>query len=100
MTTGAHDKAMLAPLEYKIWLALFRVSGVVLICCMLPVVALPHLALPSWLYWLAAGSALLCGLAAYLVRKYEQHEAAGDAAWVVARRERGDKKPWEIDTDD
>jgi len=92
--------AMLGPLEYRIWLAIFRLTGIVLICCMVPVVALPHIALPTWFYWLAAGSAFLCGVAAYLVRRYEQSEAADDASWVIARREHGGKKPWDIDTDD
>ena len=94
------DKVLLGPLSYRIWLAIFRVSGLVLICCLLPVITLPHVALPSWFYWFAAGSAVLCGMSAVLLRKHEQQETADDAAWLIARRERGAKILLDLDADD
>jgi hypothetical protein len=100
MKSDPLDQALLGPLNHRIWLATFRVSVLLLVGCLLPIVTLPHVALPSWFYWLAAGLALLCVVSAVLLKKHEQSETADDAAWLIARRERGAKNPLDLDADD
>ncbi|MFT3807666.1 hypothetical protein [Arenimonas sp.] len=75
MKPEAHNSAQLRPLERKVWTAVFRISGLVLVCCMVAIVGFPDTVGYSWVYWAAMGSALVCGVAAAILRKLEGEEA-------------------------
>ena len=100
MKPETHKSTQLRPLERKIWTGLFRVSALVLICCMAAIVGFPDTVGYSWVYWAAAGSTLVCAVAAAMLKKFKSEEAAGDAAWLLSYRERGSKGQWDIDVDD
>jgi hypothetical protein len=84
----------------KLWIAAFRISAAVLICCMVAIVGFTATVGYSWVYWVALGSALVCAVSAAVLRKLSSEEAAGDAAWLLGYRERGSKHPLDIDVDD
>lgn len=100
MKPEAHKSTQLRPLERRVWTAVFRISGVSLICCMVAIVGFPDTVGYSWVYWVAVGSAVICGVAAAILRKLDAEEASGDAMWLLSYRERGDRSKWDIDVDD
>ena len=100
MRPETHKSTKLRPLERNVWTAAFRISGLVLVCCMVAIVGFPDTVGYSWVYWVALGSALVCGAAAAILRKLDGEEASSDAAWLLGYRERGDERQWDIDVDD
>jgi hypothetical protein len=90
----------LRPLKHRVWTALFRASGLVLVCCMVAIVGFPYTVGYTWVYWVALGSAAVCGVSAVVLEKRDSEEASGDAAWLLGYRERGGKERWDIDVDD
>jgi hypothetical protein len=100
MKPTTQKPTQLRPLARKAWTAVFRISGLALICCMVAIVGFPNTVGYSWVYWVAVGSAVVCGVAAAILRKLDGEEASGDAAWLLSYRERGDRSRWDIDVDD
>ena len=100
MVTGTNSTSRLNPLARKIWRALFRISALVLIGCVVAIVGFTETAGYSWVYWVAVAAAFICAVSAAVLRKLSSEEAAGDAAWLLGYRERGENRPWDLDVDD
>lgn len=100
MATRMHASEQFHPLARKIWKAVFRISALVLICCLAAIVGFTATVGYSWVYWVGVGSALVCAISAAVLRKFRSEEAAGDAGWLLSYRDRSDKRPWDLDVDD
>ena len=100
MKPGSNTSVKARELGHTLWTAAFRLSAAVLILCMVAIVGFTATIGYSWVYWVAVGAALVCAVSAAVLRKLKSEEAAGDAAWLLAFRERGSKKPWDFDVDD
>ena len=90
----------LRTIEVKIWMAIYRISALVLICCLVSIVSFPYTVGYSWVYWVALGATIVCGTAAAVLKKLEGEEASNEAAWLLGKRGRGSKSPLGIDDDD
>ena len=88
--------------KHKIWSSIYRASGAVLICCLVVVIGFPYFSGLTWVYGLTIGSALLCTIAAAMLRSIEREETAGDAAWIASLEKRRSGDLWKImdDADD
>ena len=100
MKSGTRPLAPPRTVGRKLWTAVFRVSAGMLICCMVAIVGFTPTVGYSWVYWVAAGSAVVCAVSATILRKYRSEEAAGDAAWLLGHRERGSRNLLDLDIDD
>jgi hypothetical protein len=66
------------------WRACFYVGAVPLIGCIAAIATQPLFgATPSWAYWVAIGSAVLCAIAAVQLWSYERYDAADEGAWLA-----------------
>lgn len=100
MKPKAHPLKKPRTLARTLWRAAFRVSSLVLILCMVAIVGFTATVGYSWVYWVAVGAALVCMVSATALRKMKSEEAAGEAAWLLAFRERGPRQPLDFDVDD
>ena len=100
MAIEMKSSAQLHPLSHRIWKAIFHISALVLVGCMIAIVGFTATIGYSWVYWVALGAALVCAVSAAILKKLRSEEAAGDAAWLLGYRERGDKRLWDVDADD
>lgn len=71
-----------------------------LIVCLIGIVGFTATVGYSWVYWVAVAAAFTCAVSAAILRKMKSEEAAGNAAWLLSYRERGEKRLWDLDTDD
>jgi len=77
------------------WRAGFCVGAVPLIGCIAVIAARPMVgAAPSWIYWVAVGSVVLCAIAAAQLWSYERYDAADEAAWLARVGTRSSKSAW------
>ena len=79
---------------------IFQISALVLVGCMIAIVGFTATVGYSWVYWVALGAAFVCAVSAAVLIRLRSEEAAGDAAWLLGYRERGDKGLWDLDADD
>ena len=100
MATGTNRSAQSNPLARRIWRALFQISAVVLIACLVAIVGFTATIGYSWVYWVAVAAAFICAVSAAVLKKLKSEEAAGDAAWLLGYREQGEKRMWDLDVDD
>jgi hypothetical protein len=90
----------LGSLARRLWTAVFRISALVLSVSMAAIVGFTATIGYSWVYWVAAGSSLVCLVSAGVLSKIRSEESAGDAAWLLGYRERGSNQPLDVDVDD
>lgn len=93
----------LTPGQRTFWKALYGISGTVLVCCLVVIVAgYTFRSVPSWTYWLAFGSALLAMLAAFQLRSAGRDEAAEEGAYLSKMGNRSSSSRWDdlADLDD
>ena len=79
-----------------VWRAALFVGAVPLVGCIAAIAAQPRFgATPSWIYWVAVGSAVLCAIAAVQLWNYERYDAADEAAWLARVGTRSSKSAWD-----
>ena len=100
MKPETHASTPPRPFERKVLTAVFRISALVLIGCLVAIVGFPDTVGYSWVYWVAVGAALVCTVAAVILKKLKSEEASGDAAWLLGYRERDPESQSDIDVDD
>ena len=95
MTVHPHSDD-LTPGQRTFWKALYGISGTVLVCCVVGIVAgYTFGPVPSWVYWLALGSGLLATLAAIQLNSAYREEAAEEGTHLSRTGARSSTSRWD-----
>ena len=93
----------LTPGQRRFWKALYGISGTVLVCCVVVIIAgYTFGPVPSWVYWLALGSGFLAMVSAFQLKSDEREEAAEEGTHLSRTGARSSSSRWDdrVDLDD
>ncbi|MBL8263417.1 MAG: hypothetical protein JNM58_13415 [Xanthomonadaceae bacterium] len=86
----------LTPGQRRFWKTLYAISGSVLVCCVVVIIAgYTFGSLPSWIYWLALGSGFLAMVSAFQLKSDERDAAAEEGTHLSRTGARSSSSRWD-----